>query len=100
VKEWAAAVALIVAAGCNAAPPPRQAGSDEAEARRLESLCKLREGTLRLIGDKQVTLQPPQDTPYERVDCLLRELSNSKLRSRDLGFVGNEAFSTEQPKKN
>ena len=100
MKRWAMAVALIIASGCNAAPPAGQASPDEAEARRLERLCQLPEGTVRLIGDDQMTLQPPRDAQYQNVDCLLRELRNSKLRSRDLGFVGNEAFSTEQPKKN
>ena len=100
MKEWATAVALIASSGCNAAPPAAQTGTDEAEARRLESLCKLPEGTLVLIGADQVTLKPPPDARYENVDCLLRELRSSKLRSRDLGFIGNEAFSTEQSKKN
>jgi hypothetical protein len=71
--------------------------SDQGEVERLLKLCRLPAGTLLLQGDNELRLQPPATARYESVDCLLRELKKSRLASKNLGFVGNEAF-VEEPK--
>jgi len=49
--------------------------------------CKLKEGTLILVGD-EVRFQPPPDEEFERLECAL-----SRLKERPgvkFGFIGNE----------
>jgi hypothetical protein len=50
--------------------------------------------TIREHGADQLLFQPSPDAQYDRVDCLLSEVTAARLPMKLL-FVGNEAFQPE-----
>ncbi len=83
---------LVILIACSVQAPKVEL-TDQEEVDRILTLCRLPAGALQLQGRDELRLQPPPTAPYEDVDCLLRELKKSRLGSREMGFVGNEAYS-------
>ena len=81
----------VLVSGCsNAVAPETRAEAIEAIAAR----CNLPHGTLTLVGQDELHIQPPIGTKYESMECALKELKRLKFPMK-MGFVGNEAFAPE-----
>jgi hypothetical protein len=63
---------------------------------RIADDCGMPHSSWNLLDKDHLTLRPEPNTPYEKVDCLLRGLDKSKLPV-SLGFVGNEAYPGNAP---
>lgn len=85
-------------AGCATSPTEPEAGGLKAALARVETQCQIKHSTLKLSSDNQVTIAPSADEKYEAIDCLIRELKKPEFADIKLGFVGNEAFATEEQK--
>ena len=95
-----AILTAIPAAALVSCSPSQDAGRNEtlsSALARVEEQCGVAPDTLTLGADNYVKLQPAVGEKYERIDCVLRELNKPEFANRiKLGFVGNEAFASEE----
>ncbi|RYG55639.1 MAG: hypothetical protein EON56_05340 [Alphaproteobacteria bacterium] len=64
-----------------------QASADASLVESINRDCRLKDGTLALVGN-EVRLQPPPDEDFESLECALDRLKKST--GLKFGFVGNE----------
>jgi hypothetical protein len=86
-----ASMTLVGACGPTATSPA-DTMADRLNA--ITSKCGLPSSALKLVGTKELHVQPPPDADYEKVECLLTELKKANLPV-NIGFVGNEAYQPE-----
>ena len=87
---------LAAAASCDGPARSDAPRSREAELARIADHCGLPRSSLRLAAGAELHIRPPPDARYQSIDCLMRELRNSRVvRNLPMGFVGNEAYSTQ-----
>ncbi|QNP42665.1 hypothetical protein H9L15_10910 [Sphingomonas daechungensis] len=65
----------------------------QAELDRIADKCGIARNTFDLRGDEELHMKPDVNEAYERVDCALRGINESKIPFK-LGLVGNEAYIT------
>ncbi|HEX4738346.1 MAG TPA: hypothetical protein VH331_12380 [Allosphingosinicella sp.] len=83
---------LVSACGPTATSPARADRLNQLHA--ITSKCGLPNSALKLVGTKELHVQPPPDASYGKVECLLGELKKANL-PLNIGFVGNEAYQPE-----
>ena len=95
---WLALLASLVAsAGCAGEPAaPSLREQRLAALHEIAARCGFPDSVLELEGDDDLHVRPPPDSPYERVDCLLKALKKADMPVK-MGFVGNEAHDTGTP---
>ncbi|MFV0625140.1 hypothetical protein ACBY01_14170 [Sphingomonas sp. ac-8] len=64
---------------------------------RLTDACRAPNRWLVHGGGEEVRFRPDPDAEYDKVDCVLQQLKESRL-PMNLGFVGNEAYSETEKK--
>jgi hypothetical protein len=92
-----ASVLVIAASACGQSAPVAPQDLRSQRVARLEKIaagCGLPAASLELVGADDVHFQPPPDSKYERVDCVLIALRKTDMPTK-LGFVGNEAPAPE-----
>ena len=95
----ALAVPASLLIGCAATSADSEAERMGLALARVEKQCGVTPGMLTLGDDRFVKVQPSPHEKYERVDCVMRELKKPEFADHiKLGFVGNEAFATEEQK--
>jgi hypothetical protein len=87
---------LIAAAGCQNHAPQQPSLHDQRQAKldEIADKCGLARNTFKLIGDRDLHIQPDSDAKYEQVDCGLTELRKANLPV-NMGFIGSEYYSNE-----
>jgi hypothetical protein len=62
---------------------------------QIKTDCKLPLEAMALLDDGTVVIQPPPDTPYEAVDCMLHKIK-AQIGFSKVGFIGNEQIAEEK----
>ncbi len=86
---------IFLMAGCAQAGLQGAAGITllRAEARRITNTCGLPLHTIRVDDDGSIHVRPKNTETYQRVDCALVELRNSKvIPNAPTSFIGNERY--------
>ncbi len=63
----------------------------------MTDVCRAPRGWLRHKGGNEVRFLPDPDAEYDKVDCVLKQLRESRI-PMNLGFVGNEALPETEKK--
>ena len=89
-----ASMSLASACGPAVAPPANMRAERLNKLHAITSKCGLPTSALKLVGIKELHIQPPPDASYWKVECLLTELKKANLPV-NIGFVGNEAYRSD-----
>jgi hypothetical protein len=93
MKDYLPTVVTMLVGREKGVPPLNQAIIDE-----VLRQCDWRkeDGIVGLIGDDELQFQPNSSAEYERVQCVLEGV---RRYSPKMGFVGNEAYTSEKEQK-
>ncbi|MCC2975864.1 hypothetical protein LK533_04130 [Sphingomonas sp. PL-96] len=84
------AALLLLHVAVSSAPQTGQAALSQKQLDGMTDACRAPRGWLRHKGGDEIRFLPDPDAEYDKVDCVLKQLRESRIPMK-LGFIGNEA---------
>ncbi|MBB3910448.1 hypothetical protein [Sphingomonas desiccabilis] len=91
------AALLLLQVAFSSAPQAGGAALSQKQLDAMTDVCRAPRGWLRHKGGNEVRFLPDPDAEYDKVDCVLKQLRESRI-PMNLGFVGNEALPETEKK--